>query len=167
MKKLFQFSFVVLFFIILFACNKDEAEVLHGLDDLVGAKIGYFENNTFVFETPRKAILDAFKEQEILKKGVTNPVDLKVIIVDNKAYLRVYHDDESASTIALIPEQNGNARKLPSFIFGDAVCKSKDCPPESNTGCIPQGKNCTHCIKGTNNDGTEIKGDCRRTLVGN
>lgn len=160
MKKIFQIALVVVSFIVLFACNKTEEEVLEKLDHLSGAKIGYFENNQFVFTISEQSILEAAKKIEAIEGAGATPVDLKVEIINQKPYLRIYTDNNSVSTFDLIQEHNGNARKpLPHFSIGTVACTSYYC--YSGDGCVPDYPYCTPCIRQDEN-GQDVN-DCIRS----
>lgn len=146
MKKIFQVVFLAIFFVLLFACNKTEEKTLQTLDQLSGTQIGYFENNEFVFTVPEESILEAAKKIEAIEKAGAIPTNIAVEMINRKPYLRIYANNNSVSTLSLIQEQNGNARKpLPYFNIGTVACTSNYC--YSGDGCVPDYPYCTPCIR--------------------
>lgn len=158
MKILLKITIIISLFALLFSCNEDELAPAKTASSIYDTPIGYFENNQFVFSVTKQSILETFKNMDVVKETGMTPIDLKVQIINNKSYLRIYGTDQSVATVALVQTQNDNSRKLSALIPFGGICKSNDCT--SGGGCIPERGECSNCVKGTKPNGQPDYGDC-------
>ena len=124
-------------------------------ESLTNSPIGELVDGKIKIEVSKAQILNAF-ENFISQNHLENekPLDVKVITLDNKKYLRIYSEKNEVSTLELIAENN-------VLRTGSTVCTSTACA--SGGGCVPDGQYCTECRTGVNGS---LKGDCTRTTTG-
>lgn len=161
---------VVLFISILFliACTNEaskkedseiqQEEIAFSAKNFVNKTIAYEKNGVVKLGVNKEDILMAFNDysSKYGLGGVSKSYSIEKI--DGAHYLRFYHKEGAASTVALLPSEKKSIDNdlITTYRSGSTVCTSVACA--SCCGCIPKGVYCEVCIPDVT--------DCKRTTTG-
>lgn len=147
------------------SCTNQESVVPNSDFAVEDVVLKSFVNTTMAARIDGKIALLASKESIInAAKNYSNkyrlgiePIDMKVLELDDKAYLRIMSKDGKASTIELTYNKDKGTYQTRS-----TLCTSSDC--SEGGGCLPNGQYCTKCTSSPSI--TDYKGGCTRSTRG-
>lgn len=160
-----QLILLLCFLFLLVSCTSEESVVPNSDFAVEDVVLKSFVNTTMAARVDGKIALLASKESILnAAKNYSNkyrlgiePIDMKVLELDDKAYLRIMSKDGKVSTIELTYYKDKG-----TYQTGSTLCTSSDC--SEGGGCLPNGQYCTKCRP--NPSMPDYKGDCTRTTGG-
>ncbi len=127
-------------------------------ENFVGSEVAYKLNDEVKLGVSEKDLINSFNKFSEKVKLEKKAVDIEILTINDKNYVRFYNDDKSVSTVALLKTSKieNNTQNGVKMMIGETVCTSGACA--NCCGCIPDGSYCSACELNNN--------DCRRTTSG-
>lgn len=119
-------------------------EIMFSAKNLTGSTVAFKQNGIIQLGVSEEEILSSFNEYAQKSDFGTRAHSFTIEEIDEKNYIRFYNEDESVSTIALLPKKNTEINSnSPIYEIGSTICTTTECA--NCCGCIPSGDYCTRC----------------------
>lgn len=129
-------------------------EIMFSAKNLTGSTVAFKQNGIIQLGVSKEEILSSFNEYVQKSDLGLRAHSFTIEEIDGKNYIRFYNEDESVSTVELLPKKNTDINSdSPIYEIGSTICTTTECA--NCCGCIPSGDYCTGCENSVL--------DCKRT----
>lgn len=154
MKKLFSLFVLTSLFFASCKVNSDKTAStapLGKMKELTDSEIGINASGKFKLSVDEKSIVTSAKEFYSMYNLGYEPINAKIVKIENKMYLRIFNKDNFVSTIELVLNSDNHYKTAKTI-----------CTSQTNLGgCVPVNNACMP----TNNTSKSSNLNCSRTTT--